>query len=113
LEKDFSYVTCGSSTRLMLRVALRRSLQTAAKTAIDALKKDEWANVSSAILDKLGRNLHNTPKHPLNLIKTKIENSLMKIDPAFLIMDSMSPVVTTKQNFDDLLIPKKHVNSNI
>ncbi|KAK9768300.1 phenylalanyl-tRNA synthetase alpha subunit, mitochondrial [Basidiobolus ranarum] len=65
---------------------------------------DESTNVTASILSKVGRNLHNIPEHPLGIIKSLIYSKYSNFDK----FDSFSPVVTTKQNFDDLLIPPGH-----
>ncbi|ORX96114.1 phenylalanyl-tRNA synthetase [Basidiobolus meristosporus CBS 931.73] len=65
---------------------------------------DESTNVTPSILSKVGRNLHNIPEHPIGIIKSLIYSKY----PSFDKFDTFSPVVTTKQNFDDLLIPPGH-----
>ncbi|KAI8923428.1 hypothetical protein BC831DRAFT_471269 [Entophlyctis helioformis] len=70
---------------------------------------DAWTNVSPSILSKTERRLHLEPNHPLGILKGMIEQHLAKTEPGiYKIVDSMNPVVTTVQNFDDLLITKDH-----
>jgi phenylalanyl-tRNA synthetase alpha chain len=71
-------------------------------------------NITPNISSRVGRNLHLQPHHPLNLIKTKIENYFQRNfqaengQPLFKMHDSDSPRVTLQQNFDDLLVPLVH-----
>lgn len=74
-------------------------------------------NISPSIAEKLGRQLHLQPNHPLNIIKTKIEaycNAYVaekeKVNNKFAIFDDLPPIATTKDCFDDLLIPSDHVS---
>lgn len=62
--------------------------------------------VPETIQKCLGRNLHNRPNHPLELVKNKIYQAF----PNFKLYNNFSPVVTVKQNFDDLLIPADHIS---
>jgi phenylalanyl-tRNA synthetase alpha chain len=79
------------------------------------IEPDEVTNVTDRILGKIGTNLHKEDKHPLNTIKKRIEqyfvNKYTTEDnkPLFNIYDSFKPVVSVKQNFDDLLFPVDHV----
>ncbi|GAA5803856.1 hypothetical protein HPULCUR_009341 [Helicostylum pulchrum] len=66
--------------------------------------KDEWTNVTPAILAKVNRQLHLQPKNPISIIRQLIESNFTD----FKTFNEFSPVVTTKQNFDDLYIPKDH-----
>jgi phenylalanyl-tRNA synthetase alpha chain len=92
--------------------------------------------IPKTIAEKIGKNLHLRDNHPLNLIKQKIEGYFGKICncgvatnlrsdhesqcqaayvssqwggiKCFEFYDAFSPMVSTKDNFDDLLIPKDH-----
>ena len=66
------------------------------------------ANIPPNISNKIGLNLHLKKDHPLNLIKTRIEDYFKTTNPPFKSFDSFSPIVTVEQNFDDLLFPKDH-----
>ncbi|KAE8597826.1 hypothetical protein XENTR_v10016616 [Xenopus tropicalis] len=76
--------------------------------------RDDYTNVTSKILSKVGKNLHNQKYHPLWLIKERIKDHFYKEyvgrfgNPLFSVFDNLSPVVTTEQNFDRLLIPLDH-----
>uniref|UniRef100_A0A3Q0T0Z2 Phenylalanyl-tRNA synthetase 2, mitochondrial n=1 Tax=Amphilophus citrinellus TaxID=61819 RepID=A0A3Q0T0Z2_AMPCI len=76
--------------------------------------RDDFTNVTPKILEKVGRNLHNQSHHPLWLIKERIKAHFYSSyvgrwgTPLFSVHDNLSPVVTTEQNFDSLLIPPGH-----
>ncbi|KAG9042612.1 hypothetical protein FS837_010629 [Tulasnella sp. UAMH 9824] len=65
---------------------------------------DSHTNVTQTIIDKIPRRLHLTPSHPLNTLRNRIESSF----PSFTAINSLSPLVTPKQNFDDLGFPPDH-----
>ena len=80
------------------------------------------SNVTAAVASKVGRNLHLTKNHPLNIIKTIIEDHFRDVEreaakvgqrAEFRFFDDMSPVVTTKACFDDLLTPEDHVSRSL
>uniref|UniRef100_UPI00358E21E8 phenylalanine--tRNA ligase, mitochondrial-like isoform X1 n=1 Tax=Myxine glutinosa TaxID=7769 RepID=UPI00358E21E8 len=76
--------------------------------------RDEWTNIPTMVMDKLGRNLHNQKHHPLWLLKERIKDYFYREftgrchKPLFSVHDTISPVVTTQQNFDSLLVPPDH-----
>mmetsp|Transcript_15892 Transcript_15892/g.23935 ORF Transcript_15892/g.23935 Transcript_15892/m.23935 type:complete len:405 (+) Transcript_15892:49-1263(+) len=72
-------------------------------------------NVSTVVAEKVGRNLHLQPNHPLHIIKTKVESycqeySIQNKQSQFSIFDKESPIADTKSCFDDLLVPPDHVS---
>ncbi|KAJ0171456.1 hypothetical protein K1T71_013006 [Dendrolimus kikuchii] len=74
---------------------------------------DEYTNVTPKILSYLGRNLHVQKDNPLSLVRQRIVNYFYSSfthrgNPMFSVYDNLSPIVTTQQNFDDLLIPADH-----
>ncbi len=102
---------------------------------IDSLKNKARAphahnNTPESIVSKIGRNLHRQPDHPLNIVKQRIEDycqsyamkKYKKIKTnenscesdsntiKFQIFDDMSPIVTKKRCFDDLLVKPDHVS---
>lgn len=87
-------------------------------TVIEVLGKsypqDDHTNLTRKVLSKVGRNLHNQRHHPLWLVKERVKEHLYQQyvgrsgTPLFSVYDSLSPVVTTWQNFDSLLIPADH-----
>ncbi|KAK5576897.1 hypothetical protein RB653_001834 [Dictyostelium firmibasis] len=73
----------------------------------------ENGNISKAITEKIGKNLHCKRDHPLNIIKKKIQyhfqNELSDKEHRFQFFDSFEPKVTVKENFDELLFPVDHI----
>ncbi|XP_043263818.1 probable phenylalanine--tRNA ligase, mitochondrial [Colletes gigas] len=75
---------------------------------------DEWTNISTNVISKLGSNLHVTPFHPLSHVRQRIVNYFyMQFsnrigNPIFSVYDNISPIVTVAQNFDSLLVPSNH-----
>ena len=74
---------------------------------------DDWTNITPAILQKVGRNLHREKHHPLGLIKLCIQNFFYsnfveRSRPMFSVYDNLNPVVTLEQNFEHLLFPLDH-----
>lgn len=70
--------------------------------------RDKKTNVSKPILEKIDRRLHLSANHPLAILRLEIETMLNSGAPKFALLQSMCPVVSTVQNFDQLLIPKDH-----
>ncbi|OQR81879.1 hypothetical protein THRCLA_11322 [Thraustotheca clavata] len=75
---------------------------------------DPYNNVSESIAAKVGVNLHCQPNHPLNIIKSKIVSYFDQLhaqgQPKMQVFDNLSPVTTTENCFDQLLIAKDHVS---
>lgn len=74
---------------------------------------DDYTNVTPKIKSYLGRNLHLKKDNPLSMVRQRIVNYFYKSfthrgNPTFSVYDNLPPVVSTKQNFDDLLIPLDH-----
>ena len=72
-------------------------------------------NIPASIIQKIDKKLHLKKHHPLNIIKTIIEEYCNKYasdngQNSFVIYDNISPIVTTKQCFDDLLVASDHVS---
>ncbi|KAI8968022.1 phenylalanyl-tRNA synthetase [Mycotypha africana] len=65
---------------------------------------DSWTNVTPTVLAKINRKLHLQPQNPISIIRQLIESNFQN----FKTFNTYSPIVTTKQNFDDLYIPKEH-----
>jgi len=76
----------------------------------------EGSNIIPTVADKVGLNLHNRNDHPLQIIKSWIAHHFSTAhadkdgEPLFTSVDSLSPVVSTTQCFDDLLTPSDHVS---
>jgi phenylalanyl-tRNA synthetase alpha chain len=63
------------------------------------------SNISPSIKTKIGKDLHNLKNHPIEILKRKIHSYF---GDEFEKYDSMNPVVSAVQNFDELLIPSDH-----
>ncbi|XP_072929133.1 phenylalanine--tRNA ligase, mitochondrial isoform X3 [Hemitrygon akajei] len=78
--------------------------------------RDDYTNVTPKILSKVGKCLQNQRSHPLWLIKERIKDHFYAhylshhTSPLYSVYDDLSPVVTTEQNFDSLLIPPDHAS---
>ncbi|KAL9622335.1 MAG: hypothetical protein Q9160_003346 [Pyrenula sp. 1 TL-2023] len=69
--------------------------------------KDTQYNVPKQILDHVGRNLYLQSDHPLCLTRELVESAFPS-DQGFNNRHEPHPVVTTKENFDDLGFPTDH-----
>lgn len=69
-----------------------------------------FRNLTPEIESKIGKNIYLKENHPLCTIKGIVENYFKEVDPTYKTYDNLHPKVTTKQCFDDLLIPKDHVS---
>ncbi|KAG8685632.1 hypothetical protein FRC09_014621, partial [Ceratobasidium sp. 395] len=70
--------------------------------------RDDWSNVTPAILSKVPRQLHLQNGHPISTLRSLIESHFSE----FAHLNSISPIVTTKQNFDDLGFGPDHPGRN-
>lgn len=77
-------------------------------------ERDSWTNITPKIIGHLDRNLHLQHNHPLSIIRKRIVKYFYgaylnpRGNPLFSVYENLSPVVSTEQNFDNLLIPKDH-----
>lgn len=77
---------------------------------------DVWTNITPKILTYTDRKLHLRENHPLCIIKKRITSYFYKSftnskgNPVFSLHDTLNPVVSVEQNFDNLLIPKDHIS---
>lgn len=97
-----------------IRVLSTQPVQRVIELNNNKYESDDYSNLTPKILSYLGRNIHLQKSHPLSLLRQRITNFFYeeytnpKGTPQFSVYDSLSPIVTTKQNFDSLLIPEKH-----
>lgn len=105
--------------RLLSSVLHKYNYSTAAKSMptvkINSTEfiSDDYTNVTPKIISYLGRNLHLQNDNPLSIVRQRIVQYFYKSfthrgKPTFSVYDNLSPIVSTKQNFDDLLIPVDH-----
>ncbi|KAK6907400.1 phenylalanine-tRNA ligase [Kwoniella mangroviensis CBS 10435] len=66
--------------------------------------KDSYSNIPSSILDKLDRNLHLLPSHPISILRQIVEDHFSTYTP----LVPSSAVVSVHQNFDELGFPPDH-----
>lgn len=87
----------------------QRSADRGFSSTIDDKKypKDLHYNVSKQILEHVGRKLYLQPNHPLYLTRKLIESAFSE-DQGFNNRLEPNPVVTVKENFDDLGFPADH-----
>ena len=77
---------------------------------------DSWTNVNPHILSRIGQNLHRQKNHPLYHLASRLRqffyqyHDARKLSPKFSIIDDLSPIVTTEQNFESICIPNDHVS---
>lgn len=63
------------------------------------------SNIPPSILAKIGKNLYLRDHHPLNIIKNRI---YAYFGESYAKIEGISPIVSVKNNFDVLLVPKDH-----
>ncbi|XP_024526265.1 phenylalanine--tRNA ligase, chloroplastic/mitochondrial isoform X2 [Selaginella moellendorffii] len=73
---------------------------------------DPTNNVPDSVFSKIGLQLHRRPDHPLGILKNEIYSFFDEKFPAGLFrkFDDLSPVVSVKSNFDDVLVPPDHIS---
>ncbi|GJX87068.1 ALP1-like protein [Tanacetum coccineum] len=77
----------------------------------DVVKDEPTNNVPDLIFTKLGLQLHRSDNHPLGILKNAIyEYFDTNYNNQFQKFDDLCPIVTTKMNFDDVLVPADHVS---
>ena len=65
---------------------------------------DETFNIPGSLEKKLTRRLYEQRGHPLAILTNLIKGEF----PSFSHFTNLSPIVSAKENFDDLLIPRDH-----
>jgi phenylalanyl-tRNA synthetase alpha chain len=81
------------------------------QTKVCNFEVDSMTNVPKSILSKTKVGLHNLPASPLCILKEKIINWFDKCESGiYRQVSHQSPIVSIKENFDDLLIPKDHIS---
>ena len=69
----------------------------------------KFSNITPSIISKFGRNLHLKPNHPVEIMKQSILSYFESLnDYDFKVFETLSPFVSTQNNFDKLLIPPDH-----
>ncbi|KAG8048853.1 hypothetical protein GUJ93_ZPchr0009g1219 [Zizania palustris] len=80
--------------------------------SVDVVKEeDPTNNVPDPIYSKIGLQLHRSGNHPLGILKNTIYDYFDKnFSGKFNKFDDLCPLVSVKQNFDDVLVPADHVS---
>lgn len=77
----------------------------------EPLSESLRGRVPKNIWEKTGRNLHRMNGHPLNTLRIAIEGFIEEeYANTFTKRCDLSPIVSTKDCFDDLLVPHDHVS---
>ncbi|KAI0780710.1 phenylalanyl-tRNA synthetase [Trametes elegans] len=94
------------SRHVFRTVQLRRCYSAPASVSLlgKDYPRDSTTNITSAIIDKVGRNLYMNPSHPLGILQMLISSHFRD----FNSMTGFTPVVTPAQNFDDLGFTADH-----
>lgn len=72
---------------------------------------DPTNNVPDSVFSKIGMQLHTRENHPLGILRNAIYTYFDEAFPeTFKKFDTLSPVVSVKANFDDVLTPPDHVS---
>ncbi|XP_058208791.1 phenylalanine--tRNA ligase, chloroplastic/mitochondrial-like [Rhododendron vialii] len=77
----------------------------------DVVRDDPANNVPDSIFTKLGMQLHRRDHHPIGILKNAIYSYFDTTHSnKFDKFDNLCPIVSVKQNFDDVLVPEDHVS---
>ncbi|KAJ7943020.1 Phenylalanine--tRNA ligase [Quillaja saponaria] len=77
----------------------------------DVVRDDPTNNVPDSIFSKLGMQLHKRDNHPLGILRNAIyEYFDTNYSNKFEKFDDLCPIVSVKENFDDVLVPSDHVS---
>ena len=73
---------------------------------------DHMTNLTERIIRNVDAKKHCIPNHPTEIIKNQIYKFFDEQykSQEFEKVESISPIVTVKQNFDSVLIPEDHVS---
>ena len=75
---------------------------------------DNTVNISDNIMKLRQRKLHLQANNPICIVKNEIvQHFRHEYDNLFVSHDSLSEVVSTQQNFEDLLIPSDHSSRDL
>ncbi|CBI21731.3 unnamed protein product, partial [Vitis vinifera] len=88
------------------------SITASRKSNTDVVRDDPTNNVPDAIFSKLGMQLlHRRDQNPIGIVKNAIYDYFdANYSNKFDKFDDLCPIVSTKENFDDVLVPLDHVS---
>ena len=99
---------CATGDSALRYLGRRTSSATASTSTANALFASPLCNIPVHIQERITSNspkLYQQPSHPLHTIQHKIHEYF---GSSFTTIDSLSPIVSTQDNFDSLLIPPHH-----
>eukprot|EP00249_Psilotum_nudum_P012048 c23555_g1_i1 orf=51-1466(+) len=74
-------------------------------------ENDPTNNVPDSVFAKIGLQLHRRDDHPLGILKNEIYKYFdERFSGLFDKFDDLGPIVSVKENFDDVLVPPDHVS---
>ena len=81
-------------------------------TREEVVREDDPSNnVPDSVFGKIGMQLHTRDTHPLGILKNEIYRYFDESFPeTFKKFDNLSPIVSVKANFDDVLTPPDHIS---
>ncbi|KAI4341892.1 hypothetical protein MLD38_026563 [Melastoma candidum] len=80
-------------------------------TREEVVRDEPTNNVPDTIFTKIGLQLHRRNQHPIGILKNAIyEYFDSSYENKFEKFDDLCPIVSVKQNFDDVLVPANHVS---
>ncbi|KAK4765227.1 hypothetical protein SAY86_026317 [Trapa natans] len=77
----------------------------------DVVRDEPTNNIPDTIFTKLGMQLHRRNQHPIGILKNAIYDYFdTNYENKFVKFDDLCPIVSVKENFDDVLVPPEHVS---
>ncbi|KAK4771996.1 hypothetical protein SAY86_013771 [Trapa natans] len=77
----------------------------------DVVRDEPTNNIPDTIFTKLGMQLHRRNQHPIGILKNAIYDYFdTNYENKFVKFDDLCPIVSVKENFDDVLVPPDHVS---
>lgn len=113
-QNAYAFRACSttSSTILSSKPSLSAATTVVGTTTVlntDLLSHPD-CNITHDIAQRVGKNLHLQPNHPINIIKERIESYWKSRIRGIKMFDNLHPLVSTQSNFDSLLIDEDHVS---
>ncbi|KAJ3123605.1 hypothetical protein HK100_011547 [Physocladia obscura] len=112
MSKSFAKSISTESANLQsIQKTIRESIETVTTTVLGRkFAVDSVTNTSESVLRLSERGLHRQQDHPLNIVKQRIQEYFARLNTTHVYTshDALHPAVTPADNFDSLLIPKRH-----
>lgn len=71
---------------------------------------DDDFNIPEGVRAKLGKDLIKNSRHPLGILRQAVQEYFTEKIPGMKFYDNEKPLVSTKQCFDDMLVPPDHIS---